>query len=506
VRAERIYAAMLARGGREPLEAVAVEHLSYRYPDGLEALRDVSFSVRLGARGPRRAERRGEVDALHLNGLLPERSPSAPAVRIFGTPVAEPHLAAVRAEVGLLFQDPDDQLFCPTVGEDVAFGPSQQGLSKDDLAARVAESLALVGLSGFEARPPHRLSAGEKRRACLAGVLACRARVLALDEPTSALDPRGRRAFRDLLRSLPVAQLVASHDLEFVVEVCPRVVVLDGGRVVAVGPTATVLRDGPSWRPTASRCPHPSPPAPALTPPGPIAGGRARLLRVPPAIHRFTCGYHVDAYQVSRISWYAAQPAASSPFCMACRPACCRASASGWCFLRRASYASMAGFAASANSNCARYSRKPSTHARSAFFTIAAAYAAALPFASASSRAPRAVTRPDGLPFASAFARTTAAATSRHAPAAACASPNVASASGSSLDRASSQRMASRTGSIANMCAAVSLEKSLSAGNPPVSNAWCAYAPMENSTTPSLRACTIANGRRRCAARRAASS
>ena len=228
-----------------PLEAVAVEHLSYRYPDGLEALRDVSFSVAPGERvalvGPNGAGK--STLLLHLNGLLPERSPSAPAVRIFGTPVAEPHLAAVRAEVGLLFQDPDDQLFCPTVGEDVAFGPSQQGLSKDDLAARVAESLALVGLSGFEARPPHRLSAGEKRRACLAGVLACRARVLALDEPTSALDPRGRRAFRDLLRSLPVAQLVASHDLEFVVEVCPRVVVLDGGRVVAVGPTATVLRD-----------------------------------------------------------------------------------------------------------------------------------------------------------------------------------------------------------------------------------------------------------------------
>ena len=105
------------------------------------------------------------------------------------------------------------------------------------------ESLALVGLPGFEERLPHRLSAGEKRRVCLAGVLACRARVLALDEPTSALDPQGRRAFRDLLRSLPVAQVVASHDLEFVVEVCSRVVVLDGGAVVAIGPTRTVLQD-----------------------------------------------------------------------------------------------------------------------------------------------------------------------------------------------------------------------------------------------------------------------
>lgn len=249
------------------MDAVLVEHLSYRYPDGVEALHDVSFAVAPGERvalvGPNGAGK--STLLLHLNGLLPERPATRPAVHVLGQPVAEPHLAAIRAQVGLLFQDPDDQLFCPTVGEDVAFGPARQRLSKAEVAVRVEESLALVGLSGFGDRPPHRLSAGEKRRACLAGVLACRAQVLALDEPTSALDPRGRRAFRDLLRGLPVAQILATHDLEFVVEVCSRVIVLDAGRVVAVGPTSRVLGDEALMEAHGLEVPHvlrPVPPPP----------------------------------------------------------------------------------------------------------------------------------------------------------------------------------------------------------------------------------------------------
>ncbi len=240
------------------MSALEVRGLGYRYPDGTAALHDVSFTVgegeRVGLVGPNGAGK--STLLLHLNGLLPERSSASPAVRVFGTPAAEPHLAEVRARVGLLFQDPDDQLFCPTVWEDVAFGPQQLGLGGEALAARVERALEQVGLSGFDERPPHHLSRGEKRRACLAGLLACDARLLALDEPTSELDPRGRRELKALLASLPVAQLIATHDLELVVELCSRVVVLDRGRVVAEGPTVELLGDEALMLTHGLECPH----------------------------------------------------------------------------------------------------------------------------------------------------------------------------------------------------------------------------------------------------------
>ncbi len=229
------------------MNAVEVRGLAYRYPDGTAALHDVHLVVadgeRVGLIGPNGA---GKSTLLaHFNGLLPERPAATPAVRIFGRPVAGPALSAVRADVGLLFQDPDDQLFCPTVWEDVAFGPRQLGLSGAVLEARVARALEQVGLGGFGARVPHHLSEGERRRVCLAGLLACEARVLVLDEPTSGLDPRGRRELKALLASLPVAQVIATHDLELVVELCPRVVLLDRGAVVAEGPAREVLNDEP---------------------------------------------------------------------------------------------------------------------------------------------------------------------------------------------------------------------------------------------------------------------
>jgi cobalt/nickel transport system ATP-binding protein len=227
------------------MNAVDVERLSYRYRDGAEALRDLTFSIaegeRVGLIGPNGAGK--STLLLHLNGVLPERPPGPAAVRIFGTPVEGAHLPSIRAQVGLLFQDADDQLFCPTVGEDVAFGPRQLGLRAAELAARVREALDRVGLAGFEERAPHHLSEGEKRRVCLAGLLACDARVLALDEPTSSLDPRGRRELKALLPRLPATQIVATHDLELVVETCSRVLLLDGGRLVAQGPTVEVLND-----------------------------------------------------------------------------------------------------------------------------------------------------------------------------------------------------------------------------------------------------------------------
>jgi cobalt/nickel transport system ATP-binding protein len=227
------------------MNAIEVEGLSYRYADGTEALRGLRFTVaegeRVGLIGPNGAGK--STLLLQLNGLLPEHAVQPPAVRILGTAVAEPNLRQVRAGVGLLFQDPDDQLFCPTVWEDVAFGPQQLGVTEPELSRRVGDALERVSLSGFEERPPHHLSNGEKRRVCLAGVLACEARILVLDEPTSGLDPRGRRSFRDTMCQLPATQVIASHDLEFIVEVCSRVILLDHGTILAEGPTTEVLND-----------------------------------------------------------------------------------------------------------------------------------------------------------------------------------------------------------------------------------------------------------------------
>lgn len=227
------------------MSLLSVSGLWYRYPDGNQALCDVSFALAPGERvaliGPNGAGK--STLLLHLNGLLPDRPAQAPAIFVDGLPLIEANLREIRKRVGLLFQDPDDQLFCPTVWEDVAFGPQQLGLREAAISRLVEESLSRVGIAGFGQRAPHHLSRGEKRRVCIAGLLACDARLLVLDEPTSDLDPRGRRELLRLLTRLPVAQLIATHDLEFVVEACPRTIVLDGGRIIADGPSASLLND-----------------------------------------------------------------------------------------------------------------------------------------------------------------------------------------------------------------------------------------------------------------------
>jgi len=177
--------------------------------------------------------------------LLPEHASPEPAVWIAGEPVGPKNLAKVRQKVGLLFQDPDDQLISATVFEDVAFGPRQLGVEGAVLSSLVSYCLGQVGLAGFENRQPHRLSHGEKRRVCLAGVLACKPSVLVLDEPTSDLDPRGRREFKTLLQSLPGAKIVATHDLELVVDLCSRVVILDQGKLLADGSAIQLLSNEP---------------------------------------------------------------------------------------------------------------------------------------------------------------------------------------------------------------------------------------------------------------------
>jgi cobalt/nickel transport system ATP-binding protein len=229
------------------MKALSVRNLSYRYEDGTDALKDLTFSLAEGERvaliGANGAGK--STLLLHLNGLLPERPDKNPPVEVFSRPATVNNLAQIRSDVGLLFQDPDDQLFCTTVWEDVAFGPRQFGLNADQVAAKVTQSLEMVGLSGFEKRTPHRLSRGEKRRVCLAGVLACDAKLLVLDEPTSDLDPRSRRELIAILQRLPVTQLVATHDLELVVLLCPRVIVLDHGQIVADGETNELLSNEP---------------------------------------------------------------------------------------------------------------------------------------------------------------------------------------------------------------------------------------------------------------------
>jgi cobalt/nickel transport system ATP-binding protein len=229
------------------IPAVELHNLHYRYPDGREALQGVSCTIAegecVGLIGPNGA---GKSTLLqHLNGILPEKLSGDGAVRVFGMPVTAASLPEIRRSVGLLFQDPDDQLFCPTVEEDVGFGPRQFGVGPGETRNRIRTALAQVGLAGSEQRSPHHLSGGEKRRVCLAGVLACSPRLLALDEPTSDLDPRGKRELRTILKALPATKLIASHDLELIVGLCARVIVLDAGRVVAEGPTAVLLSDEP---------------------------------------------------------------------------------------------------------------------------------------------------------------------------------------------------------------------------------------------------------------------
>jgi len=222
--------------------ALQVADLSFVYPDGHQALRNLTLTVASGERvallGPNGAGK--TTFALHLNGIL---SLQAGSIRVGDLELAPGTMAEIRRRVGMVFQNPDDQLFMPTVGEDVAFGPANLGLSVDDQRQRVDEALAAVGAEGFSGRSPHRLSAGEKRRVAVATVLAMHPDLLVLDEPTSGLDPAGRRELVDLLGTLGQTQLIITHDLPFALEVCNRSIILSDGQVVADAPTPELLAD-----------------------------------------------------------------------------------------------------------------------------------------------------------------------------------------------------------------------------------------------------------------------
>jgi cobalt/nickel transport system ATP-binding protein len=227
--------------------AIELRHLSFHYDDATPAFEDVSFRIEEGECvaliGPNGAGK--STLLLHVVGILPEpgQGHGEGDVLLFGERLRADNLASARRQVGLLFQDPDDQLFCSTVGEDVAFGPRQLGLRGDALRQRVASALAQVGLAGFEGRLPHKLSGGEKRRVGLAGLLAYGPKALVFDEPTSGLDPRARRQLISILQGLDATRLLATHDLALVAETCSRTIVLDAGRVVVDGRTKPILRD-----------------------------------------------------------------------------------------------------------------------------------------------------------------------------------------------------------------------------------------------------------------------
>lgn len=221
--------------------AVALRGLSYTYPDGQVALRDIDLTVQAGERvalvGANGAGK--STLLLHLNGILRGQG----RVQVGGLPVTEENLPRVRALVGLVFQNPDDQLFSPTVFDDVAYGPLYMGLPKDEIHERVARALAAVDMSGFEERMPHHLSIGERKRIALATVLSMEPEILALDEPSSGLDPRARRGLIALLRSLPQTLIASAHDMHLVRDLFDRAVIMHKGRIVADGPTGEALAD-----------------------------------------------------------------------------------------------------------------------------------------------------------------------------------------------------------------------------------------------------------------------
>ncbi len=220
---------------------IEVEKLSYSYPDGHIALRETSLVITPGEKvalvGPNGAGK--STLMLHLNGILQ----GSGSVRVCGLEVTDKNLGKVRAAVGLVFQNPDDQLFSPTVFDDVAFGPIYQGLKKAEVEARVYQALEVVHMRDYAPRVSHHLSVGEKKRIAIATVLSMKPEILVLDEPSAGMDPRARRTLINQLRELPQTMLVSTHDLRLVHELFARTIIMDDGRIVADGLTEQLLND-----------------------------------------------------------------------------------------------------------------------------------------------------------------------------------------------------------------------------------------------------------------------
>ena len=222
-------------------DIVKVDDLHFAYPDEHVALRGVSFNLCVGEKvalvGPNGAGK--STLMLQLNGILDGRG----GIEIGGMRLSRDNLPVIRSMVGLVFQNPDDQLFSPTVFEDVAFGPLHMGLPEEEVFARVDSALEAVRMSSYRDRLSHHLSVGEKKRIAIATVLSMKPKILILDEPSAGLDPRARRTLINLLRDLPITMLISTHDMRMVQELLPRTIVMDDGRIVADGMTQEILED-----------------------------------------------------------------------------------------------------------------------------------------------------------------------------------------------------------------------------------------------------------------------
>lgn len=228
----------------DPVEApiaLAVTSLAYRYPNGHQALHDVNLEIRAGERialmGPNGAGK--STLLMHLNGIL--RGPGD--VQVHGVSIDDKTVKRIRAQVGVVFQNPDDQLFSPTVYDDVAYGPLYMGYPKEEIERRVAKALAAVDMAGFEERMPHQLSIGQRKRISLATVLSMDPEILVLDEPSAGLDPRARRGLIELLKSLPQTLIASTHDMRLVRDLFTRSIIMDAGRIAIDAPTAEIIHD-----------------------------------------------------------------------------------------------------------------------------------------------------------------------------------------------------------------------------------------------------------------------
>ncbi len=220
---------------------LVLENLSFHYPDGHAALHDISLQIYHGEKvalvGPNGAGK--STLMLHLNGILSGNGD----ICVAGLSLEKNNLPFIRSNVGMVFQNPDDQLFSPTVFEDVAFGPLHMGLPEDEVRVRVETALEKVSMSQYAERLSHHLSVGEKKRISIATVLSMAPEILVLDEPSAGLDPRARRSLINLLREMDLTMLISTHDMRLVDELFPRTVVMDGGRIVADGSTEEILND-----------------------------------------------------------------------------------------------------------------------------------------------------------------------------------------------------------------------------------------------------------------------
>ena len=229
----------------ESINSLVIEDLAFAYPDGNQALFGVNLKVKRGERvallGPNGAGKTTLI--LHLNGILNSGHGRVFVADKLVDTKDKDGLKQIRSKIGIVFQDPDDQLFMPTVGQDVAFGPYNMGARDSELDKIVNDALSLVGMLEYKDRPPHHLSFGQRRRVAVATVLAMKPEILVLDEPSSNLDPASRRELADILRSLEITMIMVTHDLPYAYELCERSLILSGGVIAADGKTRELLMD-----------------------------------------------------------------------------------------------------------------------------------------------------------------------------------------------------------------------------------------------------------------------